>query len=507
MSEHEAEWRRLSGWTWVTGAISTIGKAIVPALIGGISAGMANVSMGLAIVFIAATLAGLVGLVPWLTTTYRVTGTHLEVRRGLLNRTTLTARIDRVRSVDLQSSLVHRIVGVTKVSIGTGVDESQISLDSLTKEAAAELRRALIHGTRIDDAGLVAQPHDTVDRHDTGGEVIAKLDWSWIRYAPLNLRNLAIALGGLGALVGFFADTLPWDRIETVLAPNRIESVPLDEVVRVAVIAAPVALVAAIVVWVVGSCVGYAVRWWGLQVVRESGRDGTVLRRSHGLTSTRVTTVEEAKVRGASSRSGPLIRLARGADLTLLTTGLDDNNPAVLPTAPDKVVIALTGDILGEDALSAPLTAHGPRVRRRYYLRTLRGVLAATVLSLAATFAMGNLTGVWLGWIPLAASTIVLAIGLPAAELRYRHLGHALTDRYVVTRGGSYSTVTTALETDGIVGWRFTQGPFDRRLGLAQLTAMTAAGHEQVDIPDVPLDAAVAIAAAATPRPVSEFLC
>jgi putative membrane protein len=506
MSEHEAEWRRLSGWTWVTGAISTIGKAIVPALIGGISAGMANVSMGLAIVFIAATLAGLVGLVPWLTTTYRVTGTHLEVRRGLLNRTTLTARIDRVRSVDLQSSLVHRIVGVTKVSIGTGVDESQISLDSLTKEAAAELRGELIHG-RGTGARPVAGPLEAAIDAAADGEIIAKLNWSWIRYAPLNLRNLAIALGGLGALVGFFADTLPWDRIETVLAPNRIESVPLDEVVRVAVTAAPVALVAALVVWVVGSCVGYAVRWWGLQVVRESGRDGTVLRRSHGLTSTRVTTVEEAKVRGASSSSGPLIRLARGADLTLLTTGLDDNNPAVLPTAPDKVVIALSGDILGEDALSAPLTAHGPRVRRRYYLRTLRGVLAATVLSLAATFAMGNLTGVWLGWIPLAASMLVLAIGLPAAELRYRHLGHALTDRYVVTRGGSYSTVTTALETDGIVGWRFTQGPFDRRLGLAQLTAMTAAGHEQVDIPDVPLDAAVAIAAAATPRPVSEFLC
>jgi putative membrane protein len=507
MSEYEAEWHRLSGWTWVTGAISTIGKAIVPALVGGVSAGFANVFMGLAIVVAAAALAGLVGLIPWLTTTYRVTGTHLEVRRGLLNRTRLTARIDRVRSVDLQSTLVHRIVGVTKVSIGTGVDESQISLDSLTKEAAAELRRVLIHGTRIDDAGLVAQPHDAVDRAAADGEIIAKLNWSWIRYAPLNLKNLAIALGGMAALAGFFADALPWDRIWMELAPNQIESVPLDKVVRVALIAAAVALVAALVVWVVGSCVGYAVRWWGLQVVREGGRDGTVLRRSHGLTSTRVTTVEEAKVRGASSSSGPLIRLAGGADLTLLTTGLDDNNPAVLPTAPDNIVNALSGNILGEDALSAPLTAHGSRVRRRYWFHTLRGVVGVAFLSLGATVAIWHLTGLWLGWIPLAASMIVLAIGLPSAELRYRHLGHALTDRYVVARTGSYSTVTTALETDGIVGWRFTQGPFDRRLGLAQLTAMTAAGREQVDIPDIPLDAAVALTAAATPRPVSEFLC
>ena len=502
MSDLEAEWCRLSGWTWVTGAISTIGKAIVPALVGAISAGIANVFMGLAIVFVAAALAGFVGLIPWLTTTYRVTSTHLEVRRGLLNRTTLTARIDRVRSVDLQSSLVHRIVGVTKVSIGTGVDESQISLDSLSKEAAAKLRRDLIH-----DAGVTAQPQQAAASDAADGEVIAKLSWSWIRYAPLNLKNLAIALGGLAALVGFFADAAPWDRIGMELSPDRIERVPLDEVVRIVLMAAPIALAAALVVWVLGSCVGYAVRWWGLQVVREPGRQGTVLRRSHGLTSTRVTTVEEAKVRGASSSAGPLIRLARGADLTLLTTGLDDNSPAVLPTAPDTVVIALSGNILGEDALRAPLTGHGPAARRRYYFRTVRGAVAVTFLTLAPTVTLWSLTGVWPGWLLLAASMSFLAIGLPAAELRYRHLGHALTERYVVARAGSYSTVTTALETDGIVGWRFTQGPFDRRIGLAQLTAMTAAGRERVVIPDIPLDAAVALAAAATPRPVSELLC
>ena len=502
MSDHEAPWRRLAGWTWVTAAISTLGKAIVPALIGAVSAGLANVAIGLAIVLVAALLAAVAGLVPWLTTTYRVTGTHLEVRRGLLNRTTLTARLDRVRSVDLHSSLVHRVVGVTRVSIGTGVDEGQISLDSLSKAAAAQLRRELLHGAASPQS---TEPTDG-GRGGGGGEVIARLNWSWIRYAPLNLRNLAFAVGGVAAFAGVFADAVPWERVGTELATDRIERMSAHDLVGLALTAAPIALAAGLVAWVIGSCVGYVIRWWGLRIVREHGREGTVLQRSYGLTSTRVTTVEEAKVRGASSSAGPLIKLARGADLTLLTTGLEDNNPAVLPTAPEAVVVALSSDILGEDAMSASLVGHGPAARRRYHLRALRGVVTAMVVVLAGGVALWNVTGTWLWWGPLAAAAIVLAIGVPGAELRHRHLGHALTGRYVVARTGAFSTVTTALQTDGIIGWRVTQGPFDRRLGLAQLTAMTAAGHERVSIPDVPLGAAVALAAHATPRPVAEFL-
>lgn len=493
-----AGWRRLAGWTPVTGSVSALGKAIVPALAGGISAGMADAFIGLIVAAGVALLAGLAGLIPWLTTTYRVTDTHLEVRRGLLNRTTLTARLDRIRSVDLQASLIHRVVGVTRVNIGTGVDEVPISLDSLTKEAAARLRRELLHAApagAAEEAPPASEP-----------EVIAKLDWSWIRFAPLNLRNLAIALGGLGAIFGFFANALPWDRIEPI--EDRITALPFGDVVRGALIVVPLALIGGLAVWVVGSCIGYAVRWWGLQLVREAGRDGTTLRRTNGLTTTRSTTVEEAKVRGASSTVGPLIGLAGGADLTLLTTGLDDNNPAVLPTAPQAVVTAVARDILGDDSLRAPLTGHGPSPRRRYHLGAVRTALAVAFIAWA--LASAPIPGLARDWnaqgIALAVLAFALVAGVLSAELRYRHLGHGLTDHYLVARTGAYATVKTALQTEGIIGWRFTQGFFDRRLGLAQLTAMTAAGDERLVIPDIPVERAVSVAAAATPQTVSPFV-
>ncbi|MBC7276817.1 PH domain-containing protein [Nocardioides sp.] len=516
----EDEWQRLAGWTAVVSPISTLRQAVIPVAVGAFGAGQANPLIGLLVAVGIAVVAAVIGLIPWLTTTYRVTPTHLEVRKGLLNRTTLTARLDRVRSVDLNSTLIHRALGVTKVSVGTGVDEGQINLDSLTKESAARLRRELLHATPSPSAAESgAAPGEAGDEATaTGGsqvssavaddgEVIAKLDWSWIKYAPLNLKNLAIALGGLAAFFGAFSELIPWERtIGIRIDDGELNGRPIESFLSMLLIAIPIALVVAALVWAAGSCVGYVVRWWGLQVVRERGREGTTLRRSFGLTSTRATTVEEAKVRGATSTVGPLIGLAGGADLNLLTTGLDDNFPAVLPTAPESVVSTVGRDILGEDAFSAELTGHGPRPRRRYWFRALFGTVIVTALALVPTVLIGIYGDLWLWWLPVAALVIALVLELLGAELAHRHLGHALTDRYLVVRSGSFTTVRTTLQTEGIIGWRVRQTYFDRRLGLAQVTAMTAAGREYVEVPDVPLETAVALATAATPRTVSEFV-
>ncbi|NYI75947.1 PH domain-containing protein [Nocardioides panzhihuensis] len=522
----EDEWQRLAGWTAVVSPISTLRQAVIPVAVGAFGAGQANPLIGLLVAVGIAVVAAVIGLIPWLTTTYRVTPTHLEVRKGLLNRTTLTARLDRVRSVDLNSTLVHRALGVTKVSVGTGVDEGQINLDSLTKESAARLRRELLHATPSPSAAEAVEPggeasgdEGSTESTATGGsevspasvaddgEVIAKLDWSWIKYAPLNLKNLAIALGGLAAFFGAFSELIPWEQtLGLRVDDGEINGRPIESFLDMLLIAIPIAVVVAVLVWAAGSCVGYVVRWWDLQVVREQGREGTTLRRSFGLTSTRATTVEEAKVRGATSTVGPLIGLAGGADLNLLTTGLDDNFPAVLPTAPESVVSTVGRDILGEDAFSAELTGHGPRPRRRYWFRALIGTAIVTSLALVPTVLIGVYGDLWLWWLPVAVLVIGFVLELLGAELAHRHLGHALTERYLVVRSGSFTTVRTALQTEGIIGWRVKQTYFDRRLGLAQVTAMTAAGREYVEVPDVPVETAVALATAATPRTVSEFV-
>jgi putative membrane protein len=105
----------------------------------------------------------------------------------------------------------------------------------------------------------------------------------------------------------------------------------------------------------------------------------------------------------------------------------------------------------------------------------------------------------------VAILAVLGVIACAFAELRWRRLGHALTPAYLVVQTGALTTSRTALERDGIIGWRVRQGFFDRRVGLAQLTATTAAGDESVLIPDLPLEAAVELAHSAQPRLLAEF--
>ena len=64
----------------------------------------------------------------------------------------------------------------------------------------------------------------------------------------------------------------------------------------------------------------------------------------------------------------------------------------------------------------------------------------------------------------------------------------------------------TVLETDGIIGWVVSQSWWQRRIGLADLTATTAAGTERVLVRDVRLEVAVALADRATPGMLTPFV-
>ena len=98
------------------------------------------------------------GALPWLTTYFRRTDTQLQVRRGVLRRSVVTAPLDRVRSVDLESPLLHRLLGLTTVTVGTGVDETRIKLDSLSVPRAERLRTSLLRRAAPTAAATAARP-------------------------------------------------------------------------------------------------------------------------------------------------------------------------------------------------------------------------------------------------------------------------------------------------------------------------------------------------------------
>ncbi|MDT9591484.1 PH domain-containing protein [Nocardioides zeae] len=515
-------WRRQDARLLILGPVRALGQFAVPLLLSLIGVGTQVGPWTLLILPVALVGAFTLGALPWWTTTYRETRTHLELRSGIVNRNRQTASRDRVRSVDITTPLLHRILGVTKVEIGTGVDDSRIVLDVVTTAEAARLQAELLGPRRATSSAYPPAPGDpgaASGRAYPGGpgtpppapepqpepRLLASLSWSWLRFAPLNLAQLAIVAGALGAASQFLDDLPIWDLDQVSDAATWVAQ-------QVLVVVLVVATVGLLLAWLVISLVGYVLTWFGFKLTREPGQHPgeTSLKLTAGLLTTRSISVEERRVRGVEVVQPTLMRLAGGAQLSTLATGVEEGTTKVLPHCPVPVVLAVGNDVLGTPRDRGPLLVglrgHGPRARRRAHVRWQWFTILA---GLAATGATIGFSGPW--WPPVFTVVLLAAWGVGGAELSYRNLGHALTRAddgepwHLVAGSGGYSRVRTVLEVDGIIGWVLDQTWFQRRAGLVDLRATTAAGSEAVRVRDVPMVDAVAFAHAATPALVGTF--
>ena len=513
----EVGWQRLDPRKLLTDPVKLLGQAAIPLIFVLLGVGSGESAFWLLATPALIGIAVLAGAVPWLTTWYRVTETQLQVRTGLLNKKQSTAPLDRVRSVDLEASLLHRVLGLRKVLIGTGVDTERIELDSVSAARAAELRGLLLTKSTVagvDSGAPAGEPTaiqdpaspwaaDASPAENPGREQeLARFDLSWVRFAPFSLTRLVLVAGALGFLSQYYEE-LPFLNEETVNAAWRwVRGFAVALVITVM-------LLGALLTWVMIAVVGYLVQWWDLRLTREQGS----LHLASGLLTTRAISVEEQRVRGIELTEPVLLRLVKGAELATLATGVGEGgSTSILPPCPREVALEV-GSLVLEDPtpLGFALRPHGPKARRRAYLRhqwlTLGlAVGAATVTVLQRVLddpdALGWLPG-WLPWVLVAASA---GFGVLVARSAYAHLGHALGPRHLVAGSGELTRVRTVLEREGIIGWVLTQSIFQRRVGLGTLIATTAAGDERVVLRDVPHAWAVALAHEATPGTLTPFL-
>ena len=506
----DEEWRRLSGRMLLVHPVRTLWSMAVPLLIA-VFVGRGEGGGWLWIAIVGGALALVAGVMTWYITRYRFTPDQLQLRTGLLNRRVLTAPLDRIRSVDVESSPVHRVLGLAKVKVGTGVDAKQIELDGLTHEQAAHLRVDLLRRSgAADDAaegaagGAAVLAHGASDAAHPPGpgggpeRELARIDWGWLRYAPFSLSSLVVVAGAVGVLTQF-GDELPVD--EVAVAQDAWAWVVAQALL---VLAAGIALVV-ILGWVLVSTATYVLTWWNLRLVREGNGN---IRVTHGLLTTRSQTIERAKVRGVRMGEPFLLRFVRGAELSAMATGVGlAGTVKVLPPAPRSVVQEVGSELLEEDGpLTMLLRGHGPKARRRTHVSRQWGTLFLTGLVAVPTYLVDVWWFAdWSWWVPLAVLAVVGALNALVAENAWRNLGHALTEQHLVVQTGAVVRTREVLERAGIIGWVVHQGFFQRRLGLADLTATTAAGQEQVVAPNIPLPMAVELARAATPGMLDEL--
>ena len=77
-----------------------------------------------------------IGLLRYLTTSFRVAAGRIELRRGLVSRHVLSTPVERVRTVDLTSSLIQRALGLTTLRVGTGTASTSERREARPRRAA-----------------------------------------------------------------------------------------------------------------------------------------------------------------------------------------------------------------------------------------------------------------------------------------------------------------------------------------------------------------------------------
>src|SRR5690606_34808429 len=105
-----------------------------------------------------------------------------------------------------------------------------------------------------DDAGPTPYPQAETE--------LARIDWSWLRFAPFSLSSLVVVAGAAGVL-SQVGDDLPIDQLD--VAQDTWHWI----VAQAVVVLLAFVVLAVVVGWVVVSTVSYVLTWWNLRVVRE----------------------------------------------------------------------------------------------------------------------------------------------------------------------------------------------------------------------------------------------
>ena len=499
----EMPWRQLHRRTvpvtalTVAGIAAGIAAPFVFGFVGGGKSALTVLSIAGGAVLLVTVLGALADLMRWRHTTYRITDERVEMRHQWVLHKVKSVPRERVRTVDLTANPLLRVFGLTVVKIGTGEqqdDGNQLTLDPVGREHGEELRRLLL-------ARPAPSAGEATGEAAAGEHVLASIDWSWLRYAPISFVTPVLGAAAFGAVM----QGSDWIGLQ-----NRVISTVGDIGRALGVVPTVLVLTAiGVVIGVLGSLGLFVEMWWRYRLEREE----TTLRVHRGLLTTRSLSMERRRLRGVDVFEPFGARLAGAARVDVVATGLrkksDQQQKAdpttLLPTAPSALAHRVAAEVLGVEASPQstttihphPVAARGRRIRWAIYLvlgfvgvLVLLGLLLTTVL-------------LHIAWI---AAVVLLPVAIALGVDAYRNLGHGLSNEYLITRYGAGSRHTVALVRTGVIGWTIRRSPFQRRVGLLTLSATTAANNGEYFVRDVAETEGLRFAEEAVPGLLTPFL-
>ena len=434
---------------------------------------------------------------------YELGAERLVVTSGVVARQEREIPLRRIQNVDVSSTVVQRVLGLATVRFETaGGGATEAELDAVDADEAERLRHEVgervravrDHAGRAEGEGAAGgrrgagtdptEPGQSAGADGTAGaesdepaldadartraETLYEISSDdLLVLSAVSFRPGAIAAPVFGA--PFFGDVVTEGGILLFrLFGGGREGGATDPVA--ALLTAAVGVAAFVVAsWVASAALTF-VRYYDFRLERVADE----LRYERGLLGRYSGTVPLEKVQTVTLGENAAMRRLGYASLSVETAGYAPGSDrsggaeTTVPLAATEHAVELARDVqpFGEPPFERPPT----RARRRY---AIRYVLVSVVLA-AAVFAVSRV------WEPLPAlAAVVPLVGLGvapvAARAKWRNRGYDERERVVVTRSGFWHRSTRVVPYYRLQTVFVTRTPFQRRWGLASVTADTAA--------------------------------
>jgi putative membrane protein len=440
-------------------------------------------------------VVGIIGLgirvLAWQRFSFSFDGEVLRVEEGVLSRNQRSLDVARIQQVEIDRSWLQRLLGMASLRIETAGSSSEVEVelrviteaDALALRGAVRESKARVTGRPVDADGATPE--------ETSRELLHVPTAHVVLAAVTGVRLLVLPAVLAGALQ--FAGQNTGETIDRgvdllgdagLLGPNGLQAPTLAMVLA---ITAAVLVASALTAIVVG-------------LLRDANYRVTLvgddLHVSRGLLSTRDSVVPLRRVQLVDVQRNWLRRLLGFAAVRVHSAGGSGaaDRRVTVPLLPDGAVDPLVREVFPGVPGIPELVSHPRAAMRRAVFRWLRPPLYvnAGLWALAA----------WTPFeppLPLRVAALVWLLASPLlGVVEYRQLAHGLTDRVVACRRGALSISTSVAPVVKVQAASTTANLFQRRLGLATVTAHVAGPGGDVEILDAAATDATALHARLT---------
>ena len=452
----------------------------------------------------------LVGFAIWRTRTWELTAEGVRLCRGIFNRHSLTVPYEHIHTVSMNSSLIDRVFGLMTLDLDTGAassegDSSKISglrtgeADALRAELFRRKRAAAGQGGEGEQGAVTESASSTESPFATECPLatfsLTNRELALAAASQMSAGGQAVALVVL--LVNGANQLIEWGMLDVVGKGDELMA-------GIAPVIVPVVLAFLVAALLLGAVVSFAanlVRYAGYRVERYADR--VVV--EHGLLSRSSRALAAGRVQYVVVRQGIVRQLIGYAEVTaqvVSAPGETDGEPAgaalLHPFIRVSEIDAFLAQVLPEYAGvlgSVDLGRLGPAARRRAVVRAAIWWPFATAIFFGVhwLFGLSELLAS-MEWLlePLLVAAVLLSVALLAGLVfdalrawgaaRYGH-----TARELVLVTGGLTRLTVVVPRARLQRLEICANPFQRRAGVATLSARTAAsGADGLDLRDLP---------------------